>query len=387
MAKERHRAHSEAVPGCKTDRIISQKSMVFMKKIGYIEEERLAFIPKSLWLSHEFCFYLHDQLANLLIQYENNGVQDTVVKSIINFVSKNNLEFEELNIVNIIKKIGNNEPYKHHILSHVIMALASDMLHFLYESLKCFEKHKLSVAFSLLRKPLKEHLLFLSWVLADEDDFLNRFEKNNYKTLSDTNKEKQLYILKEAAKKVAIPEMFDYELIWNIIYSKNQKNGFEPTWQRATHLVTYMGKYQKTEDYNINFIFENTITDGYYHEFVYSKLPYILMFLTQITLECFNRLHPLHNKTIDHLILTTLGCYESLYLDGRKQSIARLFKKTLKDFIKCIHCGVDLQIKKKHAPLFFLAERLYCEHCNLITEFPLYWLMSQTNLTINRKIS
>jgi hypothetical protein len=33
MAKERHRALSEAAAGCKTDRIKSQMSMVFVKKI------------------------------------------------------------------------------------------------------------------------------------------------------------------------------------------------------------------------------------------------------------------------------------------------------------------------------------------------------------------
>jgi hypothetical protein len=34
MAKERHRAQGEAAPGCKTDRIKCQKSMIFMKKFA-----------------------------------------------------------------------------------------------------------------------------------------------------------------------------------------------------------------------------------------------------------------------------------------------------------------------------------------------------------------
>ena len=34
MAKERHRAQCEAAPGCKTDRIKSQMSMIFVKKIA-----------------------------------------------------------------------------------------------------------------------------------------------------------------------------------------------------------------------------------------------------------------------------------------------------------------------------------------------------------------
>jgi hypothetical protein len=34
MAKERHRAQSEAAPGYKTDQIKSQKSMIFVKKFA-----------------------------------------------------------------------------------------------------------------------------------------------------------------------------------------------------------------------------------------------------------------------------------------------------------------------------------------------------------------
>ena len=354
-----------------------------MKTINYIEEERLQFIPQNLWLSHEFCFYLHDQIAHMLVQYDLYGVQDTVVDALLKVLNEGNHEIEELDLIDFLKKLEVDEPYRHYILSNVILGLTSDMLHFLYESLKCFEKHKLSVAFSLLRKPLKEHLLFLCWILSDEDDFIKCFEKDNYKTLSYIDKEKQLNIIKKAVEKVATNEIFDHKLIWEIIYSKKVAYGFEPTWQRATHLATCMGKFQKTEDYSINFIFENQV-DGYYHEFLYSKLPYVMLFVTQVALECFNRVHPLYNKTVDHLILATIGCYEALYLDGRKQSITRLFKNALKDFIQCNHCGTDLKIKKKYAPLFFLKEQLYCEKCEMITEFPLYWLMSKTNLSITR---
>lgn len=355
-----------------------------MKTIGYIEEERLQFIPQSLWLSHEFCFYLHDQLVNLLLQYENSGIHNSVIEAISTVSEQHNIDLKDFDIIKFLKEINDEEPYKHHIFSHVIMGLTSDMLHFLHESLKCFEKHKISVAFSLLRKPLKEHLLFLSWILADENDFLKRFEANNYKSLSGLGKEKQLDILKKATSKVIVKEMFDPELIWEIIYSKKHENGFEPTWQRATHLVTSYGDLLKTEDYNINFIFENSI-DGYFHEFLYQKLPYILQFISQVTFECFSKIHPLNNKTIDHLILTTMGCYASLFSDGRKQSITRLFQKNFKDFLQCIHCKSDIKIKKKYAPLFYIQEQLYCENCNSITEFPLYWLMAKTGLSITNE--
>ena len=361
-----------------------------MKTINYIEEERLKNIPKKLWLSHEFCFYLYDQLAYLLVDYEESGVHEQVIDAFTEVANRYQVDTEEIDFIDFLKELEGedlgDDLYRHHVLSHVILALTADMLHFLYESLICFEKHKLSVAFSLLRKPLKEHLLFLCWILADEDDFLRRFEKDAYRTLSGIDKEKQLKLFEKSINKVVCHELFDHELIWEIIYSKKHEYGFEPTWQRATHLVTSYGKLLRTEDYSLNFIFENTDFSGYYHEFLYSKLPYVLMFLSQITFECFDRIHPLNDKAIDYYIITTVGCYESLYLDGRKNFIARSLNKEMKDFFKCIYCGADVKIKKKYAPLFYLSEAIFCEQCEMLTEFPLYWFMYQTDMSITREV-
>lgn len=357
-----------------------------MKSIGIIEEERLKYIPKKLWLSHEFCFYLHDQLAHLLVQYEESGVQNQEIKVPAKIAAQLQLDVDEIDVIDLLKNLEEDQPYKHVILSQVILALTADMLHFLYESLICFEKHKLSVAFSLLRKPLKEHLLFLCWILADEDDFLKRFEKNPYETLNRIGKEKQLKLMEEAAKKVVLHKLLDYQLMWEIIYSKQHQYGFESTWQRATHLVTSHGKLLRTKNYYLNFIFENSDIDGHYHEFLYSKLPHVLMFLSQITFECFNRIHPLYDKTLDYHIVTTVGCYESLYSDGKKNYISRTPNSVFKDFFKCVHCGAEVRIKKKYAPTFYLGGILFCEKCEMTTEIPLYWLMCHANASIAREV-
>jgi hypothetical protein len=352
-----------------------------MKSLGVIDEQRLGLIPPRLWTAHEFCFFLHDRLVNLLIEYEASGAQNIVIESFQNAISGREKEFEGLDILKFLKNNNLVEPYKHHIFSHVVMGLTSDMLHFLYESLRCFEKHKISVAFSLLRKPLKEHLFFLAWLLADEDDFISRFEADNYKSLNSISKEKQITVLKKAISKLVTSDSFDAETIWDMIYSKNHPTGFEPTWQRATHLVTSYGDLLKTEDYSLNFIFENTF-DGYYHEFLYAKLPYLLIFSTQILFECFNRISAINERTVSYYILTTMGCYEALFLDGRKQHVTHMLKKQLFEFLKCIHCDANLRINKKSAPIFYLNEQVKCQKCGLVSEFPLYWILARAKFTL-----
>lgn len=355
-----------------------------MQSLGILEEQRLSLLPSKYWTAHEFCFFLHDKLVELLLEYEQSDVHNIVFNTVQNAINSSEHEIESFDLIDFLKENELFEEYEHHILSHTIMGLTSDMLNFLYEALSCFEKRKFSVAFSLLRKPIKEHLLFLSWILADEEDFISRFESEPHRKLNSIPKENRLDIMKKAISKLYIKSAFDPELLWDMIFSKDHSNGFEPTWQQATHLITSQGELLKTEKYSFNFIFENPYNDDYF-EFLHNKLPYIMLYLSQVTLVCFNRIQSVNKKTIDHLILTTMGCYEALFLDGRSQNISRMLQKELGNLLNCIHCNSKIKIGKKNATEFYLHERIYCKHCGLLSEFPLYWILAKSNMTFSEE--
>ena len=355
-----------------------------MDTIGIIEPERLRFLPKKYWKAHEFCFFLHDSIARLLVEYEAKGLHNLVSNAFQKTIEDHNIAEDDIDILSFLKENQLLKPYKFHLITHLTMALTSDMLHFLYESLICIEKQKLSVAFSLLRKPFKENLLFLAWLLGDEDDFLERFSANNYQTLNNIGKEQRVRILNKSINRLPHNKAFDADLIHDIIYSKNLENGFEPIWQRATHLITSMGRLLKTEDYNINFIFNYPI-DNSILSVLYSGLPYLMFFTTQICLCCFNKIHGINEKTFGHLLLTTMGCYESLFLKGDKQSITSMLNDSLKPFLKCLHCDTPLHINKSNAPQLFLTEKIQCKKCGIPSDVPLYWLLGFAKITITTK--
>ncbi|UXK07034.1 hypothetical protein N5094_11375 [Shewanella putrefaciens] len=177
-----------------------------MRTLGIIDEDRLTLLPDKYRVAHEFCFYLHDKLAQMLVEYDLNRIQDTVADAFEKVIVEAGQEdkFEDVDLLEYMKENELIEPYRHHIVSHTIMALTSDMLHFIYEALTCLEKRKFSVAFSLLRKPLKEHLFFLSWILADEDDFISRFESNNHISFNGVTKEKRIEIIGKAIEKLHV---------------------------------------------------------------------------------------------------------------------------------------------------------------------------------------
>lgn len=355
-----------------------------MKTIGILDETRLALIPSRHWKAHEFCFYLHDSLVKLLVEYESSGAHNWVTEAFQKALAERGAKNSEIDMLTFLREHNLIEPYKHHLISHLVLALTSDMLHFIYEALICFEKRKFSVAYSLLRKPFKENLLFLSWILGDEDDFLERFAANNYQTLNGVGKERQVEIFAAAIKKLATNDAFDANLIRDIIYSKTHASGFEPIWQRATHLITSQGELLKTEDYGINFIFDNN-TDDHYFDILYSKLPYLMIFVAQISLECFGLILKVNEKTFSHLVITTMGCYEAMFLKSKAQPIARMLNKNLESFLKCIHCEAPLRINRDNAPTLYLIEHMQCKSCGLVSQVPLYWLFCVAKVTINRE--
>lgn len=147
-----------------------------LKPIGIVDPERLRLVPKSCHAAHEFCFGIHDQMAQLLVEGEANEID----KVSIRFRSEEELKrfTEAADPLNFLIQAGHDEEHKRIILNQATKALFSDFLHFVYESLRTLEKRKFAVSMSLLRKPLRENLMFATWMKAESDDFYHRLKSS-----------------------------------------------------------------------------------------------------------------------------------------------------------------------------------------------------------------
>lgn len=341
--------------------------------------ENLENIPKHLRPHHEFCFYLHDQMVSLLIEYEAAGVHSWVSNGIVKAAADRGFE-GELDVLDVLKKAGLSEASKHLLLAHLVLRLSSDLLHFLYEGLHCLEKRKFAVALSLLRKPFKENMLFLAWLIGDADDFLARFEKDNYTSLNGLQAPRRRELLQLAIGQLAVKDAFDGELIERMVFSKEMPNGLEPLWQRATHLITSQGMNLRTEDLNINFIFNDVYSDHLY-EVIYDHLPYLMLFLVQLALRAFSEVARTNVATTNYLVVTSMGAYECLLGSGSRP-MSRFIVKSLKPMLNCSHCKEPLRLTRLRTLSLLLSEQVECSACRLTGEFPLYWLMAQSSLQI-----
>src|SRR5699024_6415517 len=104
--------------------------------------------------------------------------------------------------------------------AHVFFSLLRDFLFYMHESFSCSERGKVTVAFSNSRKPIKDNLFYMCWLLVDTEELITKLLDENPKTfdVSSIGPDFIIHILKESVKKVDFP--LTGELLAEIIYDK-----------------------------------------------------------------------------------------------------------------------------------------------------------------------
>ena len=343
--------------------------------LDLIPENRMTMIPKRSQIYHEYCFWLHDRivskckeadarkLSSVKFEFDDHAKKEEFQKSAdpITWLDQNGYE-------NISEEVT---------IRQVVLALMADATHFLYEGLRALEKRKFSVAFALFRKPFKENLLFLIWILADRSDFYSRLKDQNAQKLnSSIPAEKRKEILEAGIKKIdAIFQIYSEDME-SYLYDRSNPISFMSLFDKATHLTTCHKAYA-TEPLNLNFIFKDPRDNDVYAPEVYNIIAYGLLCLGAVQSSLITQMTTINEKTELWEKLSAVGTYHSLFVSGRSP-YAQLIKKHLNPALRCNSCDLKVNVTKKMLPRLLVSEKLYCKKCGFDGEFPFYWIVSQT---------
>lgn len=225
--------------------------------LGGIPQGRMVGVPEHLRLLHEATFYFHDRIVQAMKEIDSSGPRSfsVTIPPDFNFTED---ELRAMDGITMARAAGAADVAKKALIGDTILALVADALNYMCEALFSYERGKISVSLSLMRKPLKENLLFLEWILADEDDFFRAFGSEDRKDLSieRLSPERRKEIIQAALQKVDGPTFHDAGHLFDLRYNK-AVNGLEPLWQKAQHLTTTQHSNLLTEAENLNFIFAN----------------------------------------------------------------------------------------------------------------------------------
>lgn len=345
---------------------------VMPNTVGLIPRNRLIHLPEHLRLAHEYCFFLHDECVHLLRQYE--GARAHFVNC--QFQTKTDMEHftahaDANGALDAMRFLGFEAEAKRLVMNNVTMAMCADSVNHIFEGLRCLEKRKLVVALNLLRKPLTDSLVYLSWMLSAEDSFYASFSTNSPQGLTDNflHNNRSQYI-SDALAQTELAEIFSADYIQEKLFSRSNSMGLQRLFQHAVHLITNKYVELKTTPENFNFIFRDPLDDDLY-DLIYDALPVVLAYFAHVTFCLFERIVPPDpgaKKAFQ--VRSILGLY--LSIDGNENlALERL--QCLNDF-KCEGCGQLLKLTRRNAAKIVLTESFRCTGCRKNHSFPFSWL-------------
>ena len=338
-----------------------------------IPMERLQHIPEAHWAQHEFCFRIHDMMADVLRQASAHHISTVT----INFKDEEEARRckDSDNVLQFLKDAGREDDLRKVVVNHVAVPLYADMLHFIYEALSCVERRKLAVAFALLRKPLTYSLFLASSLWADDEDFFLRLNEPS-EGFDDgrIQPEARLAILRTSIQRLGrIASGLDAETIFGIVFDRNNPKGLAPYFDLAAHPVTSYRSI-KTEPLNLKFIFKNPSDDDLY-EHIYFPLAYELLYLYFVQLRTYGRMALASAAFVTWVETVMLGTFEAVFKDSHEQPVTDWANETFGKFMQCVACGNEMTVDQGNAPRLFMAEEIECAHCGMEQQFPLWWLV------------
>jgi hypothetical protein len=328
-------------------------------------------LPEQFRFSHEFAFFLHDILASVVVVGERAGIFNTRV----HFDSSSDIEaFSRLSgdeLWNWLQENGYEEAIFEIAYKQSIVALLSDLGHFVYEALSCSEKGKLTVAYSLLRKPFKENLFYFEWLLADPEDFKQKFHEEGTDTLvlvgrQSVPRERRLEIIQEAVAKTRFPDWVSAQFLYDLRYSRDADYGFDRLWNQATHLITTFRAF-RTEDENFNFVFSTrgAHLDQWRH--IYSLVPLLLYHTVEVIEALIATITDLDSLEIDWDYTRRVAGFglwvRDFYSDERNGLLQSLLNNWNNLNLKCPKCGRTVNFDEVSLERLYKLGEVKCRAC------------------------
>lgn len=340
-----------------------------------IPSNRLRWLPADTRLAHEYCFFLHDELVRMLVEYEEAAAHMVKFKF---SGARERKRFEALakttDPVSVLRALGRDTEARRVVLNTITVAMVSDCGHHIYEALRCFEKAKIIPGFNLLRKPLLDNLMYFTWMVADEDGFHSAFTSGDPSKITQKvlgNKRREL--MRSAIELTGLSEVVQPDDIYSLLFDADNPDGLYGLFQHAVHLVTVDRIEIKTSPENFNFIFSRPADHEIYRA-LYAALPTVLLYLTLVVTTLYERIHPMDQGTKSALLFRTINAYRLTLGGASSEAVESAMGEVLAPRFRCPDCKASLKVTRRNAANLLLADCFQCTTCRRKHLFPFSWM-------------
>lgn len=251
------------------------------------------YLPKRFQAQHQTCEFLVYQIEDFILKEAYEGLR----RQTISFETEPIVHHGE-HILSFLKRTGKNDKHDEIITNTLLNGLIADTCQFLQVALFASLQQRLTVAFSLIRKPFVYNLLVILR-LYFTTDFHERFNSEEKFDTTDLKKEDIIELL-EISEKVLYSKNIKAEEIYRIIFDQSSGDSIVNMSNKALHPSTTRNKANLTEVQNLNFIFSTTESIETQWDYLYRKLPFLLLYL---------------NEVLDFIVFSQLNLDNQIYAD------------------------------------------------------------------------
>lgn len=317
-------------------------------------------LPYDYHFSHNFCVRLYDDLVWVL-KDEKTQKKINVEVNLKPKDKGKNLE-ESDNILEWLKEKGYESELDNIVSKHLTFSIISDICHFIYQALNSTKNIKLTVAFTLIRKPFLENLLIIEQLLCNEIEFLRKFESDasNFDPgkLKPDEKKK---LIEDSLNKVNNNFFLDTDIIYQLRWDKKNSNSIYAMSNLATHLVTTRNSSYKTNNQNLNFIFSGYNEWDSQLNYFYYYIPYLLFYMLEIIDQYLLDKKIITLKIFKERKFIRLQGIILQYEQFSKSKSSSTLAKELK--VKCNNCNKKNQLYKSDLFTLVNDDYILCKFC------------------------
>lgn len=321
--------------------------MKFWEECRLVESYVSDYLPNKYKKQHQAMLYLYDILVDILEKADNFNLANLS----ITFSDKSLEEFDILDKLSEQRDVDLSEKI---LLPHIFFSILKDLNYYLYESLSCNERGKVTVAFTLARKPLQDNLFYLSWILVDAKDFLSKILYSETKDYDVSNlkgqKDYMTNLFFDAKKILGTKDdifnfsnsMINQDVLYDVIYNRKAKNSLTSVFDQSIHLVTNNRNYP-TERQNLNFVFaDDKIWDDFWNLYN-EKIPYIMYYLVEVAVVIFENILKIDLEISEYnRYIRNLKFLMTVDRSGETKELESIFELLFKDEhinMTCDKCG------------------------------------------------
>lgn len=233
------------------------------------------YLPKAYHRDHDLCMGLIGQIEDFIIREEYSHIWQQIVEH------EGGLPLENEHILDFLLRIGKKDEHDRVIKIHVIKGLLMDICYFAQEAFSCSLKMRLTVTFALFRKPFVYSLIVILRMLFEEGfiDKFNNDEKFDPAQISPEDRNTVIGMSLEVIKQ----SMLTVNDINEMIFDKSLPDSLTNMSDKALHLSTTRNRSNLSGPQNFNFIFSDHESIDWKWEYIYSRMPALLLYLVQVT--------------------------------------------------------------------------------------------------------